>query len=97
MSQPAPVVTAAAPKPRPRPRPQAATTRKPEPAAKPAVVLPVRVPRDSAPMPRGQATPATELLEPRWLALGGIALAVVALGGAVVLGAGHRALRGAHA
>lgn len=48
-------------------------------------------------MPRGPATTAAELLEPRRLALAGIVLAIVALGGAVVLGAGHRALTGARA
>jgi hypothetical protein len=54
-----------------------------------------RIPRDSAPMPRTPLSPAAELLEPGRLALAGVVLAIVALGGAVVLGAGHRALTGA--
>jgi hypothetical protein len=57
----------------------------------------VRVPRDSAPMPRTSIAPAAELLDSSRLALAGIVLAIAALGGAVVLGAGHRALRGAQA
>jgi hypothetical protein len=57
----------------------------------------VRIPRDSAPMPRTAATPAAELLEPGRLALAGVVLAFVALGGAIVLGAGHRAMTGARA
>jgi hypothetical protein len=53
--------------------------------------------RDSAPMPRGQYPPAAEVLERGRLALAGLALVVVALGGAVVLAASRRALTGAQA
>jgi hypothetical protein len=47
-------------------------------------------------MPRGASLPAAELLEPERLALAGVALAIVALGGAVVLEVGRRAVLGAH-
>ena len=43
-------------------------------------------------MPRGGSLPAAEPLDSGRLALAGAALAIVALGGAVVLGAGRRAL-----
>jgi hypothetical protein len=78
----------------PQPRP-AAVRAKPKPAAKPAAPLPV--PRDSAPMPRGGSLPAAEVFDPGRLALAGGALLIVALGGAVVLGAGRRALLEAQA
>jgi hypothetical protein len=48
-------------------------------------------------MPRAAAAPAAELLEPGRLALAGVALLVVALGGAIVLAAGGRALTEARA
>jgi hypothetical protein len=93
VSRAAPVVAAATPKAQPPSRPR------PRPAAKPKPrrLAPALVPRDSAPMPRSPFTPAAELLEPGRLLLAGVALAIVALGGAVVLGAGHRALTGARA
>jgi hypothetical protein len=78
----------------PKPRP-AAVRAKPKPAAKPAAPLPV--PRDSAPMPRGGSLAAAELLDSGRLALAGAALLIVALGGAVVLGVGRRALLEAQA
>jgi hypothetical protein len=53
--------------------------------------------RDSAPLPRGEYRPASEVLERGRLALAGLALVVVALGGAVVLAASRRALTGAQA
>jgi hypothetical protein len=55
------------------------------------------VARDSAPMPRRPSPPAAEALERGLLVTAGVALAVVALGGAVVLGASRRALAGARA
>jgi hypothetical protein len=95
----APAVTASPPAPSPqphrRPRPQAAA--KAKPVSTPRAAGTVRIPRDSAPMPRTAATPAAELLEPGRLALAGVVLAFVALGGAIVLGAGHRAMTGARA
>jgi hypothetical protein len=48
-------------------------------------------------MPRGGTLRAAELLDSGRLALAGAALAIVALGGAVVLGVGRRALLEARA
>jgi hypothetical protein len=48
-------------------------------------------------MPRGGTLRATELLDSGLLALAGAALAIVALGGAVVLGVGRRAVLEARA
>lgn len=71
----------------------------PRPKAKPKrqVVVTQAVIRDSAPMPRRLSSPAVEALERGLLVTAGLALAVVALGGAVVLGASRRALAGARA
>jgi hypothetical protein len=55
------------------------------------------VAHDSAPMPRGPFSPAAEALERGLLVPAGLALVVVALGGAVVLVASRRALAGARA
>jgi hypothetical protein len=76
-----------------RPTPQAI---RPKTKPKRQVAQELPVPRDSAPMPRIPST-AAEVLERGRLALAGIALAVVALGGAVVLGASRRVLAGARA
>jgi hypothetical protein len=78
----------------PQPRPAAVRAR-PKPAPQGSAPLPV--PRDSAPMPRSGSLPAAELLDSGRLALAGGALLIVALGGAVVLGAGRRALLEAQA
>ncbi|HEY7793542.1 MAG TPA: hypothetical protein VIA10_06005 [Gaiellaceae bacterium] len=82
-------------------RARTTTTPKPKSARQPkpkvAAALPVAVPRDSAPMPRGGTLRAAELLDSGRLALAGAALAIVALGGAVVLGVGRRALLEARA
>jgi hypothetical protein len=48
-------------------------------------------------MPRAAFLPRAEVLERSRLALAGLALALVALGGAIVLGASRRALAGASA
>ena len=48
-------------------------------------------------MPPAAFLPRAEVLERSRLVLAGLALALVALGGAVVLGAGSRALAEAHA
>jgi hypothetical protein len=72
----------------------------PRPEPKPEVVETEPVVRDSTPMPRApRATfsPAAEALERGLLVAAGIALVVVALGGAVVLLAGRRAFAGARA
>ncbi len=71
----------------------------PRPKAKPKlrIVEAQAVARDSAPMPRRPSSPAAEALERELLVPAGVALAVVALGGAVVLGASRRALAGARA
>ena len=71
------------------------------PVAKPKAVAaqtPVAVPepRDSA-MPPAAFLQRADVLERSHLLLAGLALALVALGGAVVLGAGSRALGEAHA
>jgi hypothetical protein len=48
-------------------------------------------------MPRGALAPAVEAVERGLLVAAGVALVIVALGGAVVLVAGRRALAGARA
>jgi len=92
-SQPA-VAAPPAPRQRSRVRPAA-----PRPKAKPKrqVVEAQAVARDSAPMPRRPSSPAAEALERGLLVPAGVALVVVALGGAVVLVASRRALAGARA
>jgi hypothetical protein len=55
------------------------------------------IPRDSAPMPRFPSSPAVRTIERSLLVPAGVALFVVAFGGAVVLVSSRRTLSGARA
>jgi hypothetical protein len=74
-----------------------AAAQRPQAKQQPQVAKLQDVVRDSAPMPRGPDPPAAEVFERGRLALAGLALVVVALGGAVVLLTSRRALTGAEA
>jgi hypothetical protein len=74
-----------------------ATAQRPKAKQQPQVAKLQGVVRDSAPMPRGPEPPAADVFERGRLALAGLALFVVALGGAVVLLTTRRALTGAEA
>ena len=72
-----------------------AVVQKPAPASSPALVVTTRhpVPRDLWPASRAAAVPAVDVLQRRRFALAGVALALVAVGGGVILGVGGRTLR----
>lgn len=77
---------------RAKPKPMAKTTPKPKP--KKPVVVPKAVPHDRGPVPLAAFIPTVEELNRGLLALAGVGLAFVALGGAVMLAAARRQLEG---
>ena len=89
-----PAKPAATPQPpvRAKPKPVAKATPKPKPK-KPAVVLKA-APHDRSPVPLAAFIPTVEELNRGLLALAGVGLAFVALGGAVMLAAARRQLEG---